>query len=156
MVGYERPMQSSPAIETAIVLILGDPALDIPLVRLQSQCYTGEMLGSLRCDCGGQLSLAMNRIAAKGCGLLIYALQDCRLETVAAYASSFAISPMPRPSRCSYLHRIREPDSTRDFSLSAAILNDIGVSRVRLVSNNPDKVPALLNAGIQVEGAYSL
>jgi 3,4-dihydroxy 2-butanone 4-phosphate synthase/GTP cyclohydrolase II len=69
--GFERrhPSQRSP--ETALVLVLGDPSLQAPLVRIHSQCITGEVLRSLRCDCGDQLELAMRAIAAEGCGLLI-------------------------------------------------------------------------------------
>src|SRR4051794_20998667 len=78
-IGFEREV-SNPTrrTETALALILGEPAEGDALVRIHSQCFTGEMLGSLRCDCAGQLELAMRAIAAEGCGVLIYEHQEGR------------------------------------------------------------------------------
>jgi GTP cyclohydrolase II len=131
------------------VLVLGDPSRQAPLVRIHSQCITGEALRSLRCDCGEQLELAMEAIAAEGCGLLIseqqegrgiglmaklqaYALQDEGLDTIAAN------------------HALGFEADYRDFMLPAAILNYLGIREVRLLSNNPDKRRALVKAGIAV------
>jgi GTP cyclohydrolase II len=78
MVGFERPSRRALAVESAVVVVLGDPTREIPLLRMHSQCFTGEVLGSLRCDCGDQLDLAMRMIAQQGCGLLIYEHQEGR------------------------------------------------------------------------------
>jgi GTP cyclohydrolase II len=67
MLGFERPSEGGGGAETAIVLLLGDLTQRAPLLRIHSQCFTGEVLGSLRCDCGDQLQLAMGTIAAEGC-----------------------------------------------------------------------------------------
>ncbi len=116
---------------------------------MQSQCTTGEVFGSLRCDCAAQLDLAMRLITAEYRGLVIYddcegrgiglmaklrayELQDAGLDTVSA---NLALGFMA---------------DHRDFSLSAAIVHALGVRRVRLLSNNPRKVRALADAGIEV------
>src|SRR4029077_7479718 len=101
MLEFERQSMAQHSPETAIVLELGEPSGRVPLVRIHSQCFTGDVLRSLRCDCGDQLELAMRNIAAEGCGVLIYehqegrgiglmaklqayALQDAGLDTIAA------------------------------------------------------------------------
>ena len=145
--GFER--DGLRGVETALVLIRGALTGDAPLLRLQSQCVTGEVFGSLRCDCAAQLSLAMRLIAAEYRGLVIYddcegrgiglmaklrayELQDVGLDTVSA---NLALGFMA---------------DQRDFSLAGAILHALGISRVRLLSNNPRKVRALADAGIEV------
>jgi len=76
LVGFER--EWSGKLETALTLMLGDLTQGAPLLRIHSQCFTGEILGSLRCDCREQLELAMETIAAEGCGLVIYEHQEGR------------------------------------------------------------------------------
>src|SRR5579863_7192445 len=76
--GFERQIPGQRSPETAIVLVLGEPSERVPLVRIHSQCITGDVLRSLRCDCGEQLELAIRAIAAEGCGLLIYEQQEGR------------------------------------------------------------------------------
>src|SRR5213592_1876899 len=78
-VGFEREvLNGSRRVNTALALVLGDVTKGVPLVRIHSQCLTGEILGSLRCDCGGQLKLAMQAIAQEGRGLVIYEYQEGR------------------------------------------------------------------------------
>src|SRR6476661_614771 len=78
-IGFERAnSHGGEQVETALALVMGDPARGVPLVRIHSQCFTGEMLGSLRCDCGDQLEIAMQAIAEEGRGLLIYEYQEGR------------------------------------------------------------------------------
>ena len=74
--GFERPMEGK--LETAVVLIMGDVMSGTPLVRIHSQCLTGEVFGSQRCDCGEQLNWAMQAIAKEGCGIVIYERQEGR------------------------------------------------------------------------------
>ena len=83
--GFERAANGTSQIDTALAMIMGDLRGEAPLLRIHSQCFTGEGLGSLRCDCSEQLSMAMRAIAAEGHGLVIY---DCLLYT----------SPSPRDS----------------------------------------------------------
>ena len=150
VLGFERDVPNGSGLaETALAIVLGDLTEDAPLLRIHSQCLTGEVLGSLRCDCNEQFDLAMHAIAREGCGLVIYeqqegrgiglmgkllacALQDAGLDTVDAnHALGFAAD-------------------CRDFSLPVAIVQFLGISRVRLLSNNPRKTRALLRSGIAV------
>jgi 3,4-dihydroxy 2-butanone 4-phosphate synthase/GTP cyclohydrolase II len=128
-------------------LSVGDPA---PLVRLHSECLTGDVLGSRRCDCGPQLHTALRTIAAAGRGAVVYLrghegrgiglveklrayrLQDAGLDTVDANLE------------------LGHPVDTRDFTDAVGILHDLGVSSVRLLSNNPRKREALESRGIAV------
>ena len=89
--GFERPRKGRHSPETAIVLVLGEPSQEVPLVRIQSQCITGDVLRSLRCDCGEQLELAMQAIAAEGCGLLIYEQQEGRGIGLMAKLQAYAL-----------------------------------------------------------------
>src|SRR4029450_13661820 len=90
--GFERDVtEGSPRVETALALVLGDPAAAPPLVRIHSQCFTGEMLGSLRCDCSGHADLAMRAIAGEGRGVLIYEHQEGRGIGLMAKLRAYAL-----------------------------------------------------------------
>src|SRR5690242_1702877 len=78
LIGFRRPSTGKPGTETALAITLGDLQAQAPLLRMHSQCFTGEVLGSLRCDCRGQLEVAMARIAEQGSGLVIYEFQEGR------------------------------------------------------------------------------
>jgi GTP cyclohydrolase II len=147
--GFEhwRPGRRSP--ETALVLVLGDPSPRAPLVRIHSQCITGEVFGSLRCDCGEQLELAMAAIAAEGCGLLIYEQQEGRGIGLMAKLQAYALQDEGLDTIAAN-HALGFETDCRDFMLPAAILNHLGIHEIRLLSNNPDKCRALTNAGIAV------
>jgi 3,4-dihydroxy-2-butanone 4-phosphate synthase/GTP cyclohydrolase II len=135
--------------ETAIALVLGDLTGDPPLVRIHSQCITGEALGSLRCDCRAQLDLALRALAAEGRGLVIYEHQEGRgiglWAKLRAYELQDGGLDTVEANRALGL-----PADCRDFGLAAAILRELGVARVRLLSNNPRKARALIDAGIDV------
>ena len=147
--GFERwhPGQRSP--ETALVLVLGDPSPQAPLVRIHSQCITGDVLRSLRCDCGEQLELAMGAIAAQGCGLLIYEQQEGRGIGLMAKLQAYALQDGGLDTIAAN-HALGFEADCRDFMLPAAILNYLGIHEIRLLSNNPDKGRALAKAGITV------
>jgi GTP cyclohydrolase II len=153
MLGFERndPRQRHP--ETAVVLILGDPwgnsSHVAPLVRIHSQCFTGDVLRSLRCDCGEQLELAMKTIAEEGCGVLIYEQQEGRGIGLMAKLQAYALQDEGLDTIAAN-HALGFEADCRDFSLPAAILNDLGIQRIRLLSNNPGKRRALAEAGIVV------
>jgi GTP cyclohydrolase II len=133
-----------------LALTMGDPAGVRTLVRLHSECLTGDVFGSLRCDCGEQLDWALSRIAAEGRGALLYlrghegrgiglalkisaySLQDKGLDTVDANTA------------------LGLPVDARVYDVGAAILLDLGVHSVKLMSNNPAKIAALEAAGVPV------
>jgi len=149
-VGFEREsLNGGRQIESALALVLGDVTKGVPLVRIHSQCLTGEMLGSLRCDCGDQFEIAMRAIAEERRGLLIYEYQEGRGIGLMAKLQAYALQDAGLDTVDANL-ALGFPADGRDFSLPAAILHELGVSQVRLLSNNPDKTLALSNAGIEV------
>jgi 3,4-dihydroxy 2-butanone 4-phosphate synthase / GTP cyclohydrolase II len=144
-----------------LALVLGDLDGDarnghVPLVRIHSECLTGDALGSWRCDCGQQLDAAMQEIAREGLGVVIYlrghegrgiglhaklhayALQDAGLDTVDANL------------------RLGLPVDARDYDVAAAILRDLGLRRIRLLSANPEKSARLNDLGIEVTARHPL
>src|SRR6266576_4760683 len=148
--GFERDILNGVhRVETAVALVLGDVTKGVPLVRIHSQCLTGEMLGSLRCDCGDQFEMAMRAIAEEGRGLLIYEPQEGRGIGLMAKLQAYALQDAGFDTVDANL-ALGFPADGRDFSLPAAILHERGVSQVRLLSNNPDKALALSSAGIEV------
>jgi GTP cyclohydrolase II len=149
MIGFERPPAGRGYDETAIALILGDAAHGAPLLRIHSQCFTGDVLRSLRCDCGDQLELAMRTIAAEGCGVLIYEHQEGRGIGLMAKLQAYALQDTGLDTIAAN-HVLGFEADCRDFSLPVAILNDLGIRRVRLLSNNPDKLRVLVQGGIEV------
>jgi len=150
ILGFERDiLAGAPRVEPALAIVLGDLSRGVPLLRIHSQCFTGEVLGSLRCDCNDQLAMAMRAIAEEGRGLVIYEYQEGRgiglMAKLRAYALQDAGLDTVEANR-----ELGFDVDCRDFSLPAAILRDLGISRVRLLSNNPHKARALVDAGIEV------
>src|SRR5262245_25087296 len=148
--GFERDVWSGgQAVETALALVLGDLRQGAPLLRVHSQCLTGETFGSLRCDCGGQLTLAMQAIAQEGRGLVIYEYQEGRGIGLMAKLQAYELQDAGIDT-IEANHALGFKADLRDFSLAAAILHDLCVSRVRLLTNSPRKVRALSDRGIEV------
>ena len=137
-------------VEEAVVLRMGDLAGDpAPLVRIHSQCLTGDVFHSLRCDCRAQLELSLARIAAEDRGLLIYEHQEGRgiglLNKLRAYElQDHGADTVEANERLGF-----EVDM-RSYELPGAILRFFGLTQVRLLSNNPEKVEAVERAGVQV------
>jgi GTP cyclohydrolase II len=137
-------------VEEAVVLRMGDLAGDpAPLVRIHSQCLTGDVFHSLRCDCRAQLELSLARIAAEDRGLLIYEHQEGRgiglLNKLRAYElQDHGADTVEANERLGF-----EVDM-RSYELPGAILRFFGLTKVRLLSNNPEKVEAVERAGVQV------
>jgi GTP cyclohydrolase II len=130
-VGFEREvLNGSRQIESALALVLGDVTKGVPLVRIHSKCLTGEMLGSLRCDCGDQFEMAMRAIAEEGRGLLIYEHQEGRGIGLMAKLRTYALQDAGLDTVDANL-ALGFPADGRDFSLPAAILHELGVSHVR-------------------------
>src|SRR5262245_55104423 len=154
-IAFERDRPSDPAqVDTAIALVMGDISIGAPLVRIHSQCLTGELFGSLRCDCREQLDIAMRAIGDEGCGVVIYEHQEGRgiglVAKLQAYAlQDYGFDTVDANEALGYLA------DHRDFALPCAILQEFGVHSVRLLSNNPDKARALTEAGIEVAACLS-
>jgi GTP cyclohydrolase II len=149
-VGYERDVANRmQGVETALAIVMGDPAQETPLLRVHSQCFTGEALGSLRCDCCDQLSMALQAIAEEGCGLVIYEYQEGRGIGLMAKLQAYELQDAGIDT-VEANHALGFKADCRDFSLPAAILYDLGIKRVRLLTNNPQKARALSDAGIEV------
>jgi GTP cyclohydrolase II len=154
-VGFERDVSngSRPA-ETAVALVMGDVTTGPPLLRIHSQCLTGELLGSLRCDCHDQLEMAMQAIAREGRGLLIYEYQEGRGIGLMAKLEAYELQDAGLDT-VEANHALGFKADCRDFSLPAAILHDFSIKRVRLLSNNPRKASALMEHGIEVVAQLS-
>ncbi len=133
-----------------IAIVVGEPTLDSPvLVRLHSQCFTGDLLGSLRCDCGDQLRGALSAIAEAGSGVLVYLAQEGRgiglVNKLRAYTlQDDGLDTYAANSVLGFA------DDERHYRVAAEILRQLGVTRVRLLTNNPEKIAALTRFGIRV------
>src|SRR5271170_4075280 len=149
LVAFERANVDKEKTESALLLMLGDPTNRAPLLRIHSQCLTGEALGSLRCDCRGQLELAMSAIADEGSGLVIYEYQEGRGIGLMAKLKAYALQDRGLDTIEANEALGFEADC-RDFSLAVAVLHELKVQQVRLMSNNPQKVEALTKGGIEV------
>ena len=148
--GFEREVVNGIGrIETALAFVMGNLAEGAPLLRIHSQCFTGEVIGSLRCDCNAQLELALRAIAEEGRGLLIYEYQEGRGIGLMAKLRAYALQDAGLDT-VDANHALGFPTDCRDFSLPVAILHEMGIRQVRLLSNNPHKSRALSDAGIKV------
>jgi GTP cyclohydrolase II len=148
--GFEREaVNGIRRIETALAFVMGNLSDGPPLLRIHSQCITGEILGSLRCDCGDQFEIALQAIADEGRGLVIYEYQEGRGIGLMAKLRAYALLDTGLDT-VEANHGMGLGADYRDFSLSTAILHDLRISRVRLLSHNPNKFRALLSAGISV------
>ncbi len=151
ILGFEREVDSEcgARIETAVALIMGDLKNLPPLLRIHSQCLTGDALGSVRCDCRGQLELAMKTISREGAGILIYEFQEGRGIGLMAKLRAYALQDKGFDTVEANEH-LGFPIDRRDYVLPVEILKHLGIRKVRLLSNNPDKYAALVNGDVQV------
>jgi GTP cyclohydrolase II len=135
--------------EEAVALVMGDVQSSVPLVRVHSQCLTGDVFGSLRCDCRQQLELALSLIAGEGAGILIYEQQEGRGIGLMPKLQAYELQDTGLDT-VEANERLGFKADHREFALPAEILKALGVAKVRLLSNNPEKVFALERAGIRV------
>src|SRR3979411_1319817 len=148
-IGFERDVSNgTQRVETALAIVMGDPTEGVPLLRIHSQCFTGEVLGSLRCDCHDQLEMAMQAIAEEGRGLVIYDSQEGRGIGLMAKLQAYELQDAGIDT-IEANHALGFKADLRDFSMAAAILHDLRIPRVRLLTNNPHKVRALRDNGIE-------
>jgi GTP cyclohydrolase II len=136
-------------VEEAVALVMGDVKSAPPLVRIHSQCLTGDVFHSLRCDCRQQLELALSMITEKGAGILIYEQQEGRGIGLMAKLQAYELQDAGLDT-VEANERLGFKADQREFALPAEMLKALGVTRVRLLSNNPEKVEALERAGVQV------
>lgn len=136
-------------VEEAIALLTGDVKSAPPLVRIHSQCLTGDVFHSLRCDCRQQLELSLSMISEEGAGILIYELQEGRGIGLMAKLQAYELQDTGLDT-VQANERLGFKNDYRNFTLPAEILKALGVTGVRLLSNNPEKVEALERAGVHV------
>jgi len=146
MVGFEELATG----KDHLALVLGDiSATKSVLSRVHSECLTGDALFSLRCDCGFQLEVALERIAEEGCGILLYHRQEGRniglLNKIRAYALQDQGADTVEAN-----HQLGFSADERDFTLCADMFKLLGVDAIRLLTNNPKKVETLNQAGINI------
>jgi len=135
--------------EEMVALVMGDIYSAPPIVRIHSQCLTGDVFHSLRCDCRQQLELALATIADAGAGILLYENQEGRGIGLMAKLQAYELQDQGMDTIEANLELGYQADC-REYELPAAILKMLGVERLRLITNNPEKVAALEAVGIAV------
>ncbi len=140
---------SGKRVEALVALVMGDIHAAPPLVRIHSQCLTGDVFGSLRCDCRLQLELALKEIASEGAGILLYEQQEGRGIGLMAKLKAYELQDHGLDTVEANVELGFAPDC-RAYELPAEVLKILNVPAVRLMTNNPEKVAALETGGIQV------
>jgi GTP cyclohydrolase II len=135
--------------EEAVALVMGDVKNTPPLVLIHSQCLTGDVFGSLRCDCRQQLEMALSMIASAGAGILVYEQKEGRGIGLMAKLQAYGLQDQGLDT-VEANEKLGFKADHREFEMPALILRQLGVNQIRLLSNNPQKVSAMEEAGIQV------
>jgi GTP cyclohydrolase II len=141
--------QGSASPEGLVALVMGDIHSAPPLVRIHSQCLTGDVFGSLRCDCRLQLELALGKIAEAGAGILLYEQQEGRGIGLMAKLRAYELQDQGLDTVEANVELGFAADC-REYELPTEVLKLLGVHALRLITNNPEKVSAVESAGIAV------
>ena len=156
ILGFEGELAESPpgrgparTVEGLVALVMGDIHATPPLVRIHSQCLTGDVFGSLRCDCRLQLELALKQIAEAGAGILLYEQQEGRGIGLMAKLRAYELQDQGLDT-VEANEELGFAADCRAYEMPAEALKLLGVKAVRLMTNNPEKVAALESAGIEV------
>jgi GTP cyclohydrolase II len=135
-----------------LAIVVGHPeTAEAPLVRIHSECFTGDLLGSLRCDCGAQLRGAIARMAEEGAGVLLYLAQEGRNIGLVNKLRAYTLQDRGLDTLDAN-RALGWGADERNFLVAATMLQAIGVNRIRLLTNNPDKLAALAACGVEVVG----
>lgn len=145
IVAFRSPEEAS----DHVALIIGRPGDRPPVVRLHSECLTGDVLGSLKCDCGPQLHAALAAMAANDWGILLYLRQEGRGIGLVNKLRAYALQDQGFDTVDANI-RLGFPVEARDFAIAARMLALLGRTRIRLMTNNPEKVARLIAEGIDV------
>jgi GTP cyclohydrolase II len=140
--------------EEHVAMVLGDVRGAAVLARVHSSCFTGEVLGSLRCDCRAQLDAALDRIGREGRGVVVYLVQEGRGIGLGNKVRAYQLQDAGADTVDANLQLGFDAD-LRSYDLAAGILGDLGVTSVRLMTNNPQKLSGLAGAGVAIDAHES-
>lgn len=146
--------RGQPHSEVALALVLGDLFYQPPIVRIHSQCTTGDVFHSLRCDCHDQLHLALELIAASGSGVVVYEHQEGRGIGLIEKLRAYELQDQGLDTVEANL-QLGHPVDLRDYALSVGVLRALRLKSIQLLTNNPEKIAAVRAAGIEIAGRIS-